>query len=119
MLHNNPEVSLLSDPPVSLNTVDPFNLCAKATNEEPKREEWETIVTTIGRLETSIGLFQASLNAHKSRLKEVCPHPEHMIETKSIYVSASYYDPSETTKWRECQVCGTKSESITTRGGYG
>lgn len=54
----------------------------------------------------------------KSRLLQVCPHPQHKLERKHHYVEGGYLDRSQSTEWYECQVCGSCSEKKTTFGGY-
>lgn len=51
-------------------------------------------------------------------VKRTCIHPENMIVDKSSYFKGSYYDTAYTDMWRECTVCGTKSEVITENHGY-
>lgn len=100
-----------------LAVVDPFGLCSRA--ESKPEEEWARSWSRIKTLETEIEVLQELLAEDKKRLALICPHPEHHVEDKKIYVPSGYYDPSETTRWRECKVCGTQSEKITTTGSFG
>ncbi len=52
-------------------------------------------------------------------IKENCPHPEDAIEKKETYRESNYYDPSSSTKWRVCAICGAESEKIRRTYGYG
>lgn len=46
-----------------------------------------------------------------AEIREKCHHPEEHIVEKQYYFSGSYYDTAYTDKWRECTICGAKSET--------
>jgi hypothetical protein len=102
---------------IELTVVDPFGLCSRS--EAKPEEEWVRVWTGIKTLEAELKALQEIIKADKQRLALICPHPEHQVEDKVKHIQASYYDPSETVRWRQCNVCGTSSEKVTTRGGFG
>ncbi len=81
--------------------------------------------TTMTDLEKKIARKRKLISKHREELEvllKTCEHPEDKIVEKSFYFPGSYYDRSFIENWRECTVCGEKSERVrdkTHHGSYG
>lgn len=64
-------------------------------------------------------ILKAQLHHIMEQLKMQCKHPEAFVAKHSSYCSGSYYDKEYWDEWRECSICGAKSEVKTTYGSYG
>lgn len=75
-------------------------------------------------LEQKLVLTEKITNLTKERedlcgkIRAICHHPESHVVEKKYYFGGSYYDTAYTDYWRECTICGEKSQTTTKNHGY-
>lgn len=69
----------------------------------------------LTELERKLARKRKMIAKHQQELKDLlatCTHPEDKIIEKSFYFPGGYYDRSYVENWRECTICGEKSERV-------
>jgi len=82
------------------------------------KDSLKMLVDIREELKLKIVDLQLELNQVAVRIEESCDHPEEYIEEKSSYYDGDYYNTAYTKTWRQCTICGEKSEITTKNHGW-
>ena len=105
-----------------MNIIDPFGLADKPREELTPLEcllrDIKIAKNYQEKLNKELSLVEERILELSKELRAICPHTE--FEKKQDHIPGSYYDHAQTIKWKECKLCGFKTEqTVETHSWYG